>query len=127
MDSTELSVTYYLNRLQQLPVASPVMVTVNPPHETDLSLVLAEFDFEHPLFDREAMEMQKRVPEIQGLDRIWYAGAWQRYGFHEDGLWSAVRVAESMGIAAPWAAELEAMNERAAEAAGAPALAPEAD
>ena len=55
----------------------------------------------HPLFTAEAIAAQKRLPEIQGADGIWYAGAWQRYGFHEDGLLSAVRVAESLGAVAP--------------------------
>jgi DUF1365 family protein len=85
----------------------------------DPSRVLATFEFEHPLFDTAAVAMQKRIPEIQGVDRIWYAGAWQRYGFHEDGLWSAVRVAEGLGIRTPWADELDAGAEHVLEPAAA--------
>jgi predicted NAD/FAD-binding protein len=127
LDSTELSVTYYLNKLQRLAVPTPVMVTVNPPHEVDPAHVLAEFAFEHPLFDQAALAAQSRIPDIQGIDRIWYAGAWQRYGFHEDGLWSAVRVAEGFGIPAPWSKDVEAMTEHAVAAALAPSPSPEAD
>ncbi len=117
LDNEELSVTYYLNLLQRLPVKTPVMVTINPPHEPDPELVLAEFAFEHPLFDATAIAAQKRVAEIQGVDRIWYAGAWQRYGFHEDGFWSAVRLAGHFEIYTPWASELDAAAESEREAA----------
>jgi len=127
LDSADLSVTYYLNKLQRLPVPTPVMLTVNPAHEVDPGQVLAEFEFEHPLFDRAALGAQSRIPSIQGADRIWYAGAWQRYGFHEDGLWSAVRVAEGFGIPAPWSRDVDAMTEHAVAAALGPMLAPEAD
>jgi predicted NAD/FAD-binding protein len=111
LDNRDLSVTYYLNKLQRLPVSTPVMLTVNPPRDIAAKHVMAAFEFEHPLFDREAMAMQKRIPEIQGVDRIWYAGAWQRYGFHEDGLLSAVRLADRFDIRTPWADELDATAE----------------
>jgi predicted NAD/FAD-binding protein len=117
LDNRDLSVTYYLNKLQRLPVSTPVMLTVNPPREIDAQDILAAFEFEHPLFDQGAMAMQKRIPEVQGVDRVWFAGAWQRYGFHEDGLLSAVRVAEGFGIRTPWADELDATGEHALEPA----------
>lgn len=111
LDADSQSVTYYLNKLQDLPVETPVMVTINPPREVDPDKVIRTFEFEHPLFDRAAMAMQKRVPEIQGADRLWFAGAWQRYGFHEDGMWSAVRLAQHFEIPTPWAEELDATAE----------------
>jgi hypothetical protein len=51
---------------------------------------------------------QGRVPSIQGVDRIHFAGAWTRFGFHEDGLLSGVRVAEALGAVVPWGGELDA-------------------
>lgn len=107
LDAAGLSVTYDLTRLQNLPVKTPVMVTVNPPHDPQANLVLRTFAYAHPVFTREAMDAQLRVPEIQGVRYTWYCGAWQRYGFHEDGLFSAVRMVEHFGIRPPWAAETE--------------------
>ncbi len=63
----------------------------------------------HPQFDAASHAAQARLPEIQGADRLYFAGgAWTRYGFHEDGLLSALRVAQAMGHdwplgADPWA------------------------
>ena len=52
--------------------------------------------------DREAIEAQKSLPLIQGRGGVYFAGAWTRYGFHEDGLLSAVRIGDLLGIKPPW-------------------------
>lgn len=91
-----VSVSYLLNRLQPLPCRSPVMVTLNPLQEPDRGHVLAEFEYEHPVFDRGAVAAQQRLHEIQGLNRAWFAGAWTCYGFHEDGLRSGLDVAREL-------------------------------
>ncbi len=100
--STELSVTYDLDRLQGHDVDSPVLLTLNAVREPGGDHVLRRIDFEHPMFDTAAIEAQRRIPEIQGTRNTWYCGAWQRYGFHEDGLLSALSVAGDFGIRAPW-------------------------
>jgi predicted NAD/FAD-binding protein len=51
---------------------------------------------EHPVFDKNAILAQERLDEIQGTDRIWYCGAWQKYGFHEDGLASAINMVSAI-------------------------------
>ena len=56
----------------------------------------------HPVFSKKAIDAQGKLDRIQGIDRIWYIGAWQRYGFHEDGLLSASDIAEKMGAKIPW-------------------------
>ena len=56
----------------------------------------------HPVFDVAAINAQERIEDIQGKDRFWFCGAYQRYGFHEDGLLSAVKVAEKMGVKVSW-------------------------
>jgi predicted NAD/FAD-binding protein len=99
-----VSLTYLLNRLQPLPFASPVMVTMNPVEEPREDSVLAEFDYHHPVFLEGSAEAKKRVASLQGRSRTWYCGAWTRYGFHEDGLLSAVNIARQMGIPIPWPA-----------------------
>ena len=97
-----VSLSYWMNNLQPLATNTPIIVTLNPGREPDPSLVHDRFTFEHPVFDQAAISAQSRLNEIQGTDRIWYCGAWHRYGFHEDGLWSAVNVAEQMGVPIPW-------------------------
>lgn len=99
-----VSLTYLLNRLQPLPFASPVMVTLNPVDEPRPDRVLASFDYHHPAFLEGSDEAKRRVVSLQGRERTWYCGAWTRYGFHEDGLLSAVNVARQMGVPIPWTA-----------------------
>ena len=99
-----VSLTYLLNRLQPLPFASPVMVTLNPVDEPRPDRVLASFDYDHPAFLEGSDEAKRRVVSLQGRERTWYCGAWTRYGFHEDGLLSAVNVARQMGVPIPWTA-----------------------
>lgn len=102
-----VAVTYHLNVLQQIPVATPVLVTLNPLLECDASTIIERRDFAHPQFGRDAIDAQALVPSIQGVNRTWYAGAWQRYGFHEDGLISGLRVAGLFGINPPWGTVLD--------------------
>lgn len=108
MTTGALSLTYYLNRLQPLGVDAPLLVTLNPVREPDPDHVIGRISYEHPLFSPQAIAAQARLGEIQGARRTWFTGAWQRYGFHEDGLLSAVRVAEAMGAPLPWGDELDA-------------------
>ena len=97
-----VGVSYLINKLQPLPFKTPVVVTLNPAREPDPAKVIAEFDYAHPIFDGPAIAAQRRLADVQGENGIWLAGAWGSYGFHEDGLKSALRVVNSMGIAAPW-------------------------
>ena len=92
-DEPAVSVTYWLNRLQPLPFATPVFVSLNPLREPDPATVLAEFDYAHPVFDAGAIAAQRQLPAVQGEDGVWFAGAWTGYGFHEDGLTSGLAVA----------------------------------
>ncbi|OYW30015.1 MAG: NAD/FAD-binding protein [Methyloversatilis sp. 12-65-5] len=101
-DERPVSVSYLMNRLQPLPFRQPVVVTLNPFIEPDPASVIARIEYAHPLFDGPAIDAQRRLPEIQGRDRIWFCGAWTGYGFHEDGLSSAVRVARQLGADVPW-------------------------
>jgi len=98
-----VSVSYLLNRLQPLPVQSPVVVTLNPHRDIDPGRVIGRYDYAHPLFDGGAIRAQSRLPSIQGRRRTWFCGAWAGYGFHEDGLRAGMGVAASLGVVAPWA------------------------
>lgn len=88
-----VSLSYWMNNLQPLGTDYPLFVTLNPAWEPDGALVHDEHIFEHPLFDQTAIAAQERIGEIQGQDRLWFCGAWQGYGFHEDGLSSAIAMA----------------------------------
>lgn len=98
----QVALSYWMNNLQPLKTNMPVIVTLNPTRQPKAELIDDHYSFEHPVFDEAAIAAQKRIDEIQGVDGIWYCGAWQRYGFHEDGLLSAVNVAKAMGVAIPW-------------------------
>jgi predicted NAD/FAD-binding protein len=97
-----ISVTYWMNLLQSIDNRYPLFVTLNPIIDIKPEYIFDEHDFTHPVFTREAIAAQARIPELQGQQNTWFAGAYQRYGFHEDGLMSAVNVANSMGVHAAW-------------------------
>ena len=101
-EARPVSVSYLINRLQPVPFKSPVVVSLNPFREPDPHHVIAEFDYAHPVFDQGAIDAQTRLASLQGQRHSWFAGAWTGYGFHEDGLRSAMRVAEGLGVYAPW-------------------------
>ncbi len=101
----DVSVTYWMNRLQNLPAEFPLFVSLNPIREPRAGSVLAEFDYMHPVFDATAIAAQRRLPEIQGRRGLYFCGAWTGHGFHEDGLRSGFEVAEMMGVRRPWLAE----------------------
>ena len=93
-ESARVCLHYWLNRLQPLPFADPVLVSLNPARPIARDKVLAEFDYDHPVFDLPAIAAQDQVPLLQGTQRTWYCGAWTGYGFHEDGLQSGYRAAD---------------------------------
>ena len=99
-----VGVSYLINRLQPLPFRTPVVVTLNPPVSPAPGKVIAEFDYEHPVFDRGAIDAQAALDAIQGRRGLWFCGAWTGYGFHEDGLKSGLAVANALGCYAPWQA-----------------------
>lgn len=94
-----LSVTYWMNRLQSL-AGPPLLVTLNPIRPIAEDMVLDRHTFRHPMLTRAAVEAQARLPEVQGRRGLWFAGAWTRYGFHEDGLESAAWVADTIAARA---------------------------
>ncbi len=97
-----VAVTYLINKLQPLPFAQPVMVTLNPHREPNAQNVIQRLEYSHPLFDEAAIKAQKKIESIQGRHHTWYCGAWTRYGFHEDGLLSGLRVASYFGAVSAW-------------------------
>ena len=103
-----VSVTYWMNSLQRLPTRSDYFVSLNPTREPRADLVVAEYSYEHPVFDADALQAQRQLHRLQGRSRTWFAGAWTGYGFHEDGMRSAVEVAAALGARVPWDAQVRA-------------------
>jgi len=95
-NETRLGVTYWMNKLQNIPQHDPLFVTLNPEAEIAQESIYDHEVFWHPVFDRAALQAQSDIAALQGQNRTWYAGAWLRHGFHEDGFASAVRVARAI-------------------------------
>lgn len=97
-----ISLSYWMNNLQPLQTELPLFVTLNPATDIPEHLVHDSYDFEHPVFDHAAINAAEKIDDIQGKNHLWFCGAYQRYGFHEDGLWSSVRMLEKMGYKPQW-------------------------
>ena len=93
----EATLTYWMNNLQGIESSHDFLVTLNRAEEIDRTTVLAEFEYDHPVFDAAAMAAQRRRPEIQGAHGTFFAGAYWGYGFHEDGVVSALDVCRHFG------------------------------
>jgi len=94
--------TYWMNLLQGMQTRLPLLVSLNPNLPIDPGKILLRKTYRHPQFDAAAIAAQEKLPGIQGRDRVWFAGAWTGWGFHEDGIASAIRVANLLGVRAPW-------------------------
>jgi predicted NAD/FAD-binding protein len=105
------AVSYWMNQLQQLPVDTPVIVTLNPNRAIDPGKVLGRYEYDHPVFDMASLEARRRVWPLQGRDNMWFCGAYLGDGFHEDGIQAGLAVAELLGgVARPW--HVAGQNER---------------
>jgi hypothetical protein len=118
-----VSVSYWMNRLQNLDPSVPLFVSLNPIRDPRAELVEMETTYDHPVFDAGAVAAQARLPEIQGRRRTWFCGSYCGYGFHEDGLQAGFAVAGALGSPAPWAAEVTPASPSARIVDGVPPLA----
>ena len=98
----DVAVTYWMNQLQGIGNDKPLFVSLNPPFEPASELTFGKYICDHPQYNAAAFAAQKRLGEIQGRRHTWFCGAWTGYGFHEDGLRSALAVAEALGASVPW-------------------------
>ena len=107
LSSAPLSVSYWMNRLQSLPSAHQIFVTLNPGQAPDERKVHGCFDYEHPIFTAATSHQQERSALIQGHRRTWFCGSYFGHGFHEDALQSGLWVAEQLGARRPWGGDGE--------------------
>ncbi|MDJ0497288.1 MAG: FAD-dependent oxidoreductase [Acidimicrobiia bacterium] len=121
-NTTPVTVTYWMNRLQSLPQDRQVFVSLNPTTEPDPELVIDDVLYQHPQFDTAAARGQAELGTIQGANRTWFAGAFCGYGFHEDGLQAGLTVAAELGSPALWHHRIRPMSPAATVAAVRPAV-----
>lgn len=87
-----ISGSYWMNLLQGIPGERQYIVSLNPRREPAAGSLIADLSYEHPHYGPGSRLTHDRLPDIQGRSRLWWAGAWTAYGFHEDGLKSGLRV-----------------------------------
>ncbi|KAL8838535.1 MAG: hypothetical protein Q9170_002115 [Blastenia crenularia] len=103
--ASTVCLTYNMNILQHIPRSAygDVLVTLNPLHPPSPHLTQGTWTYHHPQYNSEAMRCQKMLPMIQNARNISYCGAWTKYGFHEDGFSSGLKVAvEHLGAELPF-------------------------
>jgi len=93
-----VALTYNMNLLQNLPPQDPFCVTLNMADAIDPAKKIKEIVYHHPIYDPVSLAARKRREEINGVNRTWYCGAYWGYGFHEDGVNSALAVARHFGM-----------------------------
>lgn len=91
-NNNQLSVTYWMNKLQNLDTKTNIFVTLNPFVKPSKNKIIKRIKYKHPMYDLKTFETQKKVKLIQGKNNIWYCGAYLGYGFHEDGIKSGLDV-----------------------------------
>ncbi|AYJ79628.1 FAD-dependent oxidoreductase [Aliarcobacter cryaerophilus ATCC 43158] len=94
LENKAVTLTYWINALQNLKTKKDYFVSLN--ETKSIKNVIENISYEHPQFDLKAILMQSRKDEICGVNNTYYAGAYWRYGFHEDGLLSATKVASKL-------------------------------
>lgn len=104
----DVSVTYWMNALQSLNPELPLFVSVNPRRAPDPATIHRSFLYEHPFYDRAAMDAQGALWQLQGRRHTWFCGSYFGYGFHEDALQAGLAAAEHCGgVRRPWTVALE--------------------
>lgn len=95
-DEQAITLTYWMNRLQNIDRDYPLFVTLNPTREIPQEDIFDDHVFMHPVFDKQAVSAQPRVQHMQGARNTWFCGAYLGYGFHEDGMVSGMKVANGI-------------------------------
>jgi len=99
-DAQAISLSYWMNSLQPIPLDDPLFVTLNPGRPVREDLIHDTTTFAHPQYDRAALQAQRAIAGRNGARATWFCGAWMKNGFHEDGLSSALDVVDAMATEA---------------------------
>ena len=109
-NSGNLSITYWMNELQGINSSKPILLSLNPKILPNPDLIYGQYSYSHPILDNNAINIQKKLSSIQGKNNLWFCGAWTGFGFHEDGVKSAVEIASSHNIDLPWFQSKEVLH-----------------
>jgi len=109
-NSGNLSITYWMNELQGINSPKPILLSLNPKILPNPDLIYGQYSYSHPILDNNAINIQKKLSSIQGKNNLWFCGAWTGFGFHEDGVKSAVEIASSHNIDLPWFQSKEVLH-----------------
>jgi uncharacterized protein len=101
-EKTHAVFTYCMNILQHIPFETPMFVTLNPMRKIDSAMVHHVEEYAHPQYSLSSISGQQKVGKLQGINRTYFAGAHLGFGFHEDGVVSAVKVAKLLGVEPTW-------------------------
>lgn len=104
--SQQVSLTYWMNKLQPLKTNRHIFVSLNPIKTPEEGTIIRTFFYDHPTFGKNSHQSQRKLWQLQGKKRTWFCGAYFGHGFHEDGLQAGLAVAEQLGgIPRPWTLE----------------------
>ena len=109
-NSGNLSITYWMNELQGINSSTPILLSLNPKILPNPDLIYGQYSYSHPILDNNAINIQKKLSTIQGKNNLWFCGAWTGFGFHEDGVKSALEIANSHNIDLPWFQSKEVLH-----------------
>ena len=96
-ESAVATLTYYMNRLQSIQSDINFFVSVNLEKVIDSHKVIQRFQYAHPCLDVTAMQAQEQIASINGINNTYYVGSYWGYGFHEDGVNSAINTCQLIG------------------------------
>ena len=91
-NNNKLSVTYWMNKLQNIDSKKNIFVTLNPSMKPSKETIIKRIIYDHPVYNLKTFKTQKKIKLIQGKNNIWYCGAYLGYGFHEDGIKSGLDI-----------------------------------
>lgn len=95
-NAAPLTVTYYMNRLQQLKCDDPISVTLNPNQEIKQENVIREIQYTHPIYDQPALRSQQKLHTLNHETSLLFCGSYFGYGFHEDAVKSSLKVVNKL-------------------------------
>ena len=91
-DPNKTCLTYWLNKLQNLKTKNNYFLTLNPIIKIEEEKIIKKVNFTHPFYDQKVIDAQKNLSRLQGVKNSWFCGSYFGYGFHEDGLKSALNI-----------------------------------
>ena len=88
--------SYWMNSLQNIDERRPIFVSLNPGDHIDNDMIFNKHILEHPIFDISARNSQMKIPQVQGINNSFFCGAYNKYGFHEDGVVSSIKAVKKL-------------------------------